>query len=135
VGDAASAELVAWARDADLPDPEEVLSRPESWKVDISRQDRVWATLAGVYGAVMGKLDTAGKIPEKRWLASWAVFGRADKAGATAAATAALAIPLAKAAAPSGPAHGLKTPDEVYAAQAIRREALGLPAAERTKAA
>jgi hypothetical protein len=135
VGDAASAELVAWARDADLPDPEVVLAEPKKWKVDTSRQDRVWATLAGVYGAVMGKLDKDGKIPERRWLAAWAVFGQADKHSATAAATAALAIPLAKAAAPGGPAHGLKQPDEVYAAQAIRREALGLPPVERQASA
>lgn len=131
VGTGAGAELVAWAKDADLPDPEVVLADPASWQVDSSRQDRVWATLAGVYASVMSKLDTKGAIPAKRWKAAWGVFGQADKCGATGAATAALAIPLAKAAAPGGPGFGLPITDEVYEAQALRREALGLPPVER----
>lgn len=131
VGSGAGAELVAWAKDADLPDPEAVLEDPTSWQVDASRQDRVWATLAGVYASVMAKRDAKGAIPAKRWKAAWAVFGQADKHGATGAATAALAIPLAKSAAPGGPGFGLPISDEVYEAQALRREALGLPPVER----
>jgi hypothetical protein len=133
VGKAAAASLTAWAKDADLPDPEEVLAKPSAWRVDTSRQDRVFATLGSVFAAVVAKLDNGGKIPAQRWKAAWSVFGRADEAGAAAAGTAALAIPLAKAAAPGGIAYNLPEPKEVIAAQAIRREALGLPPAENAK--
>ena len=126
VGTAAAAELVTWARDADLPDPEAVLAEPKSWQVDTTRQDRVWAVLGSVYAAVLGQLDPKGKVPAKRWKQAWAVFSHTEKAGAAAAATAALAIPLAKAAAPGGPADGLPQPEESRAANALRREAMGL---------
>lgn len=126
VGTAAAAELVTWAKDADLPDPETILSDPKSWHVDVSRQDRVWAVLGSVYATVIARTNAKGKIPDKRWAQAWSVYARADEAGAAAAATAALAIPLAKAAAPGGLADACPDPKEACAAFAMRREAMGL---------
>lgn len=52
VGRGAAVELCGWLREADLPDPEELLRAPTSWQVPRGRADRALASLAGVAGAL-----------------------------------------------------------------------------------
>jgi hypothetical protein len=49
-------EYWTWLREADLPDPEELLKNPRSWKPD-RRADRSLAVVSGVVAAVLQKRD------------------------------------------------------------------------------
>jgi AAA domain (dynein-related subfamily) len=84
VGEGAAVEYLTWRREADLPDPSEVVADPvrvawrslDSW--------RVWAILAGVVGYSTGKGTVeawrAGWVP----LAAAAEMGKGDVAAACA---------------------------------------------------
>ena len=82
IGQGAGLELVNWASEMDLPDPEEVLRDPDSFVMP-QRGDRAHAALSAVAAAV------AGDPTEQRWLAGWKVLGRAADKGADVAALAA----------------------------------------------
>jgi hypothetical protein len=84
VGEGAGIEYLTWRREADLPDPAEVIADPSSvaWKsLDPSR---VWAILAGVVGY------THGRGTVEAWREGWgplavaAEMGKGDVAAACA---------------------------------------------------
>ena len=80
VGVAAAGEFLAYVRELDLPDPEELLRDPGSWVVDARRTDRTYAVAASVWAA------TAARNTVERWtncgrvLAATADAGSADVA-------------------------------------------------------
>ena len=82
VGDGAGVEFLAWLVEMDLPDPEEVLANPGSFRLP-ERGDRAYAALASIAAAV-----AAEPTPE-RWTAGWQVLGRCAEAAPDVAATAA----------------------------------------------
>jgi hypothetical protein len=82
VGDGAGVEFLAWLVDMDLPDPEEVLANPGSFRLP-ERGDRAYAALASIAVAV-----AAEPTPE-RWTAGWRVLGSCAAATPDVAATAA----------------------------------------------
>lgn len=82
VGD--GAEYLTWARNADLPDPEDVLADPDSVQWKTERPDKVWAILSGVIAHC-----TAGKVTKEGWRKAWLPLVSAAKAGAVDSAAAA----------------------------------------------
>jgi hypothetical protein len=82
VGQGTGLELLNWASEMDLPDPEAVLVDPEAFVMP-ERGDRAYAALSAIAAAV------AGNPTEQRWLAAWKVLGRAADKGADVAALAA----------------------------------------------
>jgi hypothetical protein len=64
VGPAAAAELLAWRVEGELPDPEEILRDPSSFRLP-DRADRAHAALSALAAAVV-----ADPTPE-RWQAAW----------------------------------------------------------------
>ena len=82
VGAGAAEELLSWAENDDLADPEAVLASPQEFPL-IGRADRVYAQLGAVTAAV-----AANNTPE-RWLAAWSVVGRVAARHPDVAATAA----------------------------------------------
>ena len=83
VGEGAGLEFSAWVRELDLPDPEELLANPASFKLP-RRGDQAYAILAAVAAAAVSRLD------RERWLAAWKVMGRAAEQGAKDIAAAAV---------------------------------------------
>ncbi|HEV2786550.1 MAG TPA: MoxR family ATPase [Solirubrobacteraceae bacterium] len=82
VGQGTGLELLNWAGEMDLPDPEEVLADPDAFTMP-ERGDRAYAALSAIAAAV------AADPTEQRWLAAWKVLGRAADNGADVAALAA----------------------------------------------
>lgn len=82
VGDGAGVEFLAWLVDMDLPDPEEALANPASFRLP-DRGDRAYAALASIAAVV-----AAEPTPE-RWNAGWQVLGGCADAAPDVAATAA----------------------------------------------
>jgi hypothetical protein len=82
VGRGPGIELLNWAGEMDLPDPEEVLGNPSAF-VFPERGDRAYAALSAIAAAV------AANPTEQRWLAAWKVLGRSAGKGADVAALAA----------------------------------------------
>src|SRR5215472_13379453 len=82
VGDGAGVEFLAWLVEMDLPDPEQVLADPGSFRLP-ERGDRAYAALASITAAV-----AAEPTPE-RWTAGWQVLGLAADAAPDVAAVAA----------------------------------------------
>lgn len=82
VGQGTGLELLNWASEMDLPDPEEVLANPEAFVMP-ERGDRAYAALSAVAAAV------AANPTQERWLAAWKVLARAADKGADVAALAA----------------------------------------------
>ncbi len=82
VGQGAGLELVNWAGEMDLPDPEEVLANPGAFVMP-ERGDRAHAALSAIAAAV------AADPTEKRWLSAWKVLAGASEKGADVAALAA----------------------------------------------
>lgn len=91
VGPGPATEVLAWVKDLDLPDPEELLKHPERFKLP-SRSDRQFAALASVAAAVMQNTT------EDRYLAGWKIMAKAATDGPrdVAAAAAAGLLRLAK---------------------------------------
>lgn len=81
VGSGPGVELLTWLVEADLPDPEEVLADPASFRLP-ERGDRAFAALSAVAAAV-----AVDPTPE-RWRAGWVVFGRAADEAIDVAASA-----------------------------------------------
>jgi hypothetical protein len=109
VGDAAGAELLAWAEEMDLPDPEAVLADPMSFTLP-ERGDRAYAALSAIAAAV------AGRPTPERWRAGWQVLGLAADQAVDVAATAARV--LARCRPP-----GATPPPEVHRFAPILRDA------------
>jgi len=82
VGDGAGVEFLAWLVDMDLPDPEEVLADPASFRLP-GRGDRAYAALASIAAAV------ASEPTPQRWAAGWRVLGACAETAPDVAATAA----------------------------------------------
>lgn len=82
VGQGAGLELVNWASEMDLPDPELVLLDPGAFVLP-ERGDRVYAALSAIAAAV------AANPTKERWLAAWKVLGGAAENGMDVAALAA----------------------------------------------
>jgi hypothetical protein len=74
IGDGPGIELLTFAEELDLPDPDRVLANPEAFTLP-DRGDRQLAFLTAVVSAVQTKLD------QGRWTAAWVVLGKAVKAG------------------------------------------------------
>jgi hypothetical protein len=70
IGDGAGAEFLTWLLEMDLPDPEEVLADPASFRLP-ERGDRAYAALAAVAAAVAARPDA------DRWAAGWQVLAAA----------------------------------------------------------
>jgi len=85
VGEGAGVEFLAWLVEMDLPDPEEVLADPSSFRLP-KRGDRAYAALASIAAAV-----AAVPTPE-RWTAGWQVLGRCAETVPDVAATAAMVL-------------------------------------------
>ena len=82
VGDGAGVEFLAWLVEMDLPDPEQALADPASFKLP-DRGDRAYAALAAIASAV-----ASNPTPE-RWTAGWQVLGIAADGALDMAAAAA----------------------------------------------
>ncbi len=82
VGQGTGLELLNWASEMDLPDPEKVLADPQAFVMP-ERGDRAYAALSAIAAAV------AANPTEQRWLAAWKVLGGAAGNGADVAALAA----------------------------------------------
>ena len=89
VGDGAGIEFLAWRKEMDLPDPDEVLLDPDSFKLP-KRGDRAYAALVAVASAV------ASNPTIDRWLAGWKVLAKAGKAAPDVAAMAARILASAR---------------------------------------
>ena len=82
IGEGAGVEFLAWLVEMDLPDPEEVLADPASFRLP-ERGDRAYAALAAVAAAV------ASNPTAERWTAGWQVLGLAADGAPDVAAVAA----------------------------------------------
>jgi ATPase family associated with various cellular activities (AAA) len=82
VGDGAGVEFLAWLVEMDLPDPEQILADPASFRLP-ERGDRAYAALAAIAAAV------AADPTAERWTAGWRVLGLAADAAPDVAAVAA----------------------------------------------
>lgn len=87
IGDGVAGEFVRWAKQADLPDPEDMLADPVGFPLP-KAGDVLFSALTSVAGAVVIKTDA------KRWLAAWKIFQRAAE-GKAADIGAAAALQLA----------------------------------------
>lgn len=75
VGSGVLGELITYRKDADLPDPRELLDGKVSWKPDTKRLDRTFAVLGSTTSLIMSDVQAAGgsvKAPKdaktmKRW--------------------------------------------------------------------
>jgi len=80
-------EWMTWLQKNNLPDPEDLLADPDSWKPDPRESDKVFATCFSVAQAAIasdshdgkGKYSKAAK--RGRWLASWRVLDKAMALG------------------------------------------------------
>lgn len=75
VGEGPGIEFVNWIRDLDLPDPEEVLANPKSFKLP-KRGDQQYAVLSAIAHATISNLNP------KRYIAAWEVMAIAAEEGA-----------------------------------------------------
>lgn len=80
VGEGVATKFLTWVREADLPDPEDLLKDPDSWTPNPSRQDATFAVLNAVAYAATENRPSA-KEYEGRWKAAWLVMERAMKDG------------------------------------------------------
>jgi hypothetical protein len=83
VGSGAALEFLAWRRELDLPDPEDLLRKPDDFKLP-KRMDQRYATLASVVAAIIRHPN------DQRNLAGWRIFALAAKQGAPDVAAAAV---------------------------------------------
>jgi len=75
VGEGAAVEYLTWRREADLPDPAEVVANPTSVAWRSLDPSRVWAVLAGVVGYSTGK----GTV--ESWREGWGPLAVAAEQG------------------------------------------------------
>ena len=109
VGQGAGLELVNWASEMDLPDPEVVLLDPEAFVMP-ERGDRAYAALSAIAAAV------ADNTTKERWLAAWKVLGKAADGAADVAALAARVLAQCR-------PNGVAAPPELKLFAPVLREA------------
>jgi hypothetical protein len=86
VGEGPALEFLSWARELDLPDPEELLAHPGCY-IHPQRRDQAYAVLSAVCQAAIGRLT------ERRWKAAWNILARAAReSGADVAAASARSL-------------------------------------------
>lgn len=73
VGDGPAMEFMCWVEEADLPDPEAIITAPRGWMVP-TRGDQVFAALAGVAEAVVSRPT------QERWAAAISAADHAAEA-------------------------------------------------------
>jgi len=81
VGDGPGLEFLSWQEKLDLPDPEELLANPASFRLP-DRGDKTFAVLSAVVAAAVGRLDGG------RWMAAWEILAKAAEEGAADVAAA-----------------------------------------------
>ncbi|UWG95823.1 AAA family ATPase [Dehalobacter sp. DCM] len=74
VGEGACLEFLAWVKELNLPDPEEILANPSQLQLP-ERGDVALAILSAVIAAAVVKLT------EERWSAAWCVLAQAAEQG------------------------------------------------------
>jgi len=74
IGEGACLEFLAWRKELDLPDPEEILANPKHLRLP-ERGDQSFAILTAVITAAVGRLT------EERWFAAWSVLALASEQG------------------------------------------------------
>ncbi len=74
IGEGACLEFLAWCRDLDLLDPEEVLANPSKLQLP-ERGDQAFAILTAIITAAVDRLT------EERWTAAWSVLAQAAEQG------------------------------------------------------
>jgi hypothetical protein len=74
VGEGACLEFLAWCRELDLPDPEEILANPSHLRLP-DRGDQSFAILTAVITAAVNRLT------EERWSAAWSILAKASEQG------------------------------------------------------
>ena len=109
VGQGTGLELLNWASEMDLPDPELVLLDPDAFVMP-ERGDRAYAALSAVAAAV------AANPTEQRWLAAWKVLAHASDRGADVAALAARVLAQCR-------PDGVRAPAELKLFAPLLREA------------
>jgi hypothetical protein len=109
VGNGAGFEMLSWAQEMDIPDPELVLDDPDSYPLP-ERGDRAYAFLSAVAAAVAA--DATGE----RWNQGWRVLAKAANHAPDVAAVAARVLAQCR---PSG----AKAPPELKAFAPILRAA------------
>lgn len=72
VGNGPAVEFINWIDNLDLPDPEELLKDPDSFKLP-KRHDQTFAILSSVTASVLNKMN------RKRWDAGWIILAAAAK--------------------------------------------------------
>jgi MoxR-like ATPase len=79
IGEPIAIEFSTWLRENDLPDPERLLADPDSWKIDPTKTDRLFATCIAVAKAALskgnGKPYTKKELQD-RWCRAWHVLDR-----------------------------------------------------------
>lgn len=101
MGAEAAREFLTWVKELDLPDPEELLSRPETFRPP-QRGDILLSVLNSVYQAV------SRRPTQERYDAAWAIVDQAARqAKDTAMMTAKELIRL-------GERHAFRIPETVY---------------------
>jgi hypothetical protein len=109
VGEGSALEFLSWLANADLPDPEEVLSDPDSFVLP-ERSDRAFAALTAVAAVAVARSDASS------WAAAWKVVAKAAEGAPDVAAL--VAKTLAQARPP-----GADLPSEVLALAPVLRAA------------
>lgn len=74
IGEGACLEFLAWCRELDLPDPEEILANPSHLLLP-ERGDQTFAILTAIIAAATGRLTN------ERWSAAWSVLAKAADLG------------------------------------------------------
>lgn len=103
IGQPNSTKFLAWVRESDLPDPEDLLKDPASWKPDPNRPDATFAVLNGVAYAASEKHAKQAD----RWKAAWKVIDRAIPHGKDIVIVAARHLAVEK----NRPKDALRDPD------------------------
>jgi MoxR-like ATPase len=111
VGPAAALEFLAWLDEADLPDPEQVLADPDSYRLP-ERGDRAFASLSAIVAAVR-----SDNTPE-RWSAAWTAIAAGVRQG-----QADLAVAVMRPLIEHRPEGGMPSPAALAAVAPVLREA------------
>ena len=90
VGPGPAGEFLSWAETANLPDPEDLLKKPESLVLPEGRGDLQFAILGSVSGAVVANMTPA------RYTKGWLVMAQAAKEAPDVAASAVIAMAKAR---------------------------------------
>jgi len=85
IGEGPALSYVGWRAKQDLPDPEDVLAKADTFPLP-DEDDRLFVILSAVAGAAVTKPDP------KRWDAAWTLCGRAAKKGRADVATVAARV-------------------------------------------